>query len=108
MKLHVLVTLILLTILSSSAYAAKSLLVTQEAAVTSFYLAKDLTGFVKIKYCSSCVAKHFKITSDIKAYLNNKQVSLSQYVLSKTKPNSIVLERKSGKFVAMKWFSKRK
>ena len=107
MKLHVLITLMFLTIFSSAAYAEKSLLVTQEAEVTSFYLAKDLTGFVKIKYCKSCVAKHFKITPDIKAYVNYKPVSLRQFIMSKTKPNSITLERKSKKFVAMDWFIKK-
>ena len=92
--------------MNAPVHAEKSKLVTSEAPVTAFYLGKSLTGFVKSESCPGCKEFTLKITPNIKAYKNGKEVPLSTFVLSKTKPNSLVFERTGGKFVAMKWFSK--
>jgi|GEM_PF-5676227 len=108
MKLRALWIFALLLVMNVPANAVKSEWVTREEAyVTSYYMDKNLTGFVKIRKCKTCKEELFKITPKIKAFLSNKEVPLSGFVGSKNKPRSLVFERATGKFVALNWLRKR-
>lgn len=73
---------------------------------TKFNLTKNLSGFVNYKRCESCKTEHYKITPDIKAYLNNEEVPLSNFINSRKKPDSLVFVIASGELAGLKWFLK--
>ena len=107
MKLVSIFILSLLMSTSLQSIAAEDLPYTSEAPVTAYHLAKDLTGFVKSKNCEKCKERRYKITPEIKATLDNKEVPLSRFVLSKQKPNYLVFSSKTNELVGMTWFSKK-
>lgn len=87
--------------------AEKSPQYTSELEVSAFYLSRDLTGYAKEKPCNSCKEIRHKITKDVKAFVNNKEVPLRRFVMSKQKPINLVFNRKTNKLVRMNWFIKR-
>ncbi|RDH82588.1 MAG: hypothetical protein DIZ80_09900 [endosymbiont of Galathealinum brachiosum] len=106
MKLQIFLVFNLL-ILAIAPVNADSAFVTSEIGVaTKFSLTNNLTGFVNYKRCETCKTEHYKITPDIKAYLNNKEVPLSNFVSSRKKPDTLVFVRKSGELAGLKWFLK--
>ena len=87
---------------------AKEYPYTSEAAVIKYHLAKDLTGYVVSKPCPTCNERRHKITPEVKAIFDNKEVSLKRFVLSKQKPNHLQFNKKTHELEGMIWFSKKK
>ena len=79
-----------------------------EEQVSAFYLGKDLQGYVKTKACDQCKERTTRFNSKVKAFLDGKEVSLSQFVMSKHKPTGIYIDRNTHVVKRMTWFSKYK
>ena len=78
-----------------------------EDPIVAFHLARDLTGYIKIRIggCDSCKVKMFKITPDVKAELDGKEVPLSNYISSAKKPTSAHFSIKTKKMTRLVWYS---
>jgi len=100
--------LFLLLVTVSAQVTAEDYPYTSEGAVLKYHLAKDLTGYVVIKPCPKCKDRRHKITPDVKAILDNKEVPLRRFVLSKQKPNLLQFNKKTDELEGMIWFSKKK
>lgn len=85
--------------------ATEELVYSHEGPIKSFYLGKDLTGYVEPVKCHGCEEMRFKVTPDVKAELDGKSVPLSHFILSKHKPSGLKFSKKTNELVRIVWFS---
>lgn len=91
---------------NANASKVKFLEYSAEGPFHAFYLSKDLTGFAKTRACDSCKEITIKITPDVKAYLDGKEVPLKNFVLSKHKPSVLRFNNDTKKLIKIIWYTK--
>jgi len=106
MKIFKAALLLIVMMSANNAVAVKLLEFTDEGPVVAFYLGKDLTGYIKTKQCDSCKVTTYKITPDVKAVLDGKEVPLSDFILSGHKPVGVHFSTETRKMTRIVWFSK--
>ena len=94
--------------ISSNALAVKYHEFADEGPFISIYLGKDLTGYVKSRMCKECKVITHKIHSEVKAFLDGKEVPLKTFVLTAHKPSVVHFSTESKKMTRIIWYSKNK
>lgn len=107
---HLVIVLMTVFIMSAgkAIYAAEELMYSHEGPFKSFYLGKDLEGFVKPVPCDGCKEMTFKITPNVKAMLDDEIVPLKNFVMSKHKPSVLKFSKKTHQLVKIVWYSRDK
>lgn len=107
MKYFNTILLFALLVFVNNAIAVKRIEYTDEGPVIAFHLSKDLTGYIKTRSCDSCKVRMYKITPDVKAVLDGKEVPLSNFILSGHKPVGAHFSVETKKMTRIVWSSRR-
>jgi len=74
---------------------------------TVYFLGKSLSGVVQGQQCEQCPIEKLTITPATKAFVNQKEVSLSSKAGATEKPSLVIYDLKTKKVIRLVWSSYR-